>query len=146
MDMASHESPKARKMAVLIRRKRDTDALYSRGTYDSSRLCYDTLAGSSLRAGLGFVCSPRRTQNNPVSQTRAPSRRRGRSGLRWMCPQQPRRADLLDTAWKEEHGTEDERVPGQEVPVNTEQTVLDLTYNGVAKVKCASTVSMFCIN
>ena len=32
----------------------------------------------------------------------------------------------LGSAWKREHGTEDERVLGQEVPVNTEKTILDL--------------------
>jgi hypothetical protein len=35
-------------------------------------------------------------------------------------------ADLLVTLRKGEHGTEEERVLDQEVPVNTEETILDL--------------------
>ena len=41
------------------------------------------------------------------------------------CTLSSRGADL-GTARKGEHGTEDERVLGQEVPVNTEETILDL--------------------
>jgi hypothetical protein len=42
------------------------------------------------------------------------------------CALRSSRGAVLGTAWKGEHGTEDERVLGQEVPVNTEETILDL--------------------
>jgi hypothetical protein len=42
------------------------------------------------------------------------------------CALSNRGAGLLVTARKGEHATEDGRVLGQEVPVNTEETILDL--------------------
>jgi hypothetical protein len=37
-----------------------------------------------------------------------------------------RSAIIVSSTWQRKHGAEDERVLGQEVPVNTEKTILDL--------------------